>query len=159
MLLYARLPRVEVGDLALPGIVSLLEVNPVGSGASRHLAGDFGHGFLQRFAVTYDYSHRRLLVEPTAGFDQPDTFSRSGLWLARDGTRWKVTRVLEHGPGAEAGPVVGDQIGTIAGLSSDQLDPAALSKLTRQPAGTRLPVTIRRDAVVRAVDIILRDVL
>ena len=158
-LLYARVPTLGLGGLTLHGIISFLEVTEVGAPASRALDGYIGQGLLQRFIVTYDYSGQRLLLEPTAGFDRPDVFSRSGLWLSREGTGWRVARVLERGPGEEAGLRVGDTISAIDGLTNDQLDFPALARLTRQPVGTVVSFTVRRDSADVVLKLVLRDVL
>lgn len=158
-LLYARVPALEFAGLRLPGIVSFLEVEEVGAAASDALAGFLGQGLLNRFIVTYDYAGLRLVLEPTAGFDQPDTFPRSGWWLAKAGSGWTVTRVLEHGSAAEAGLKVGDRLLAINGQSSDALDSAALARLTREPPGTVVPVTVERDGATTVVAVVLRDVL
>jgi Aspartyl protease/PDZ domain len=158
-LLYARIPGIDLAGLTLRGIVSFLEVQDVGAAASRYVDGYIGQGLLKRFTVTYDYSRQQLLFEPTAGFDQPDTFSRSGLWLAKEGTGWRVARLLEHGPGEAAGLRVADFISAIDGMTNEQLDFAALARLTRQPVGTVVSVTVQRDSAVMTLQLVLRDVL
>lgn len=69
-------------------------------------AGNIGGLILRRFKVIFDYSRKRMIIEPNKSFGEPFEFDMSGLALVSDPPQFrtvKINRVLSGSPAAEAG--------------------------------------------------------
>lgn len=102
--------------------------------------GIIGGELLKRARTTFDYPHRRLVLEPYAKAAEPFEFDMSGLFLSSDPPAFETIRVLAINagtPAAAANLQVGDEIVSIDGkqLSLDE----ARAKL-RVPGVRRIDV-------------------
>jgi hypothetical protein len=72
--------------------------------------GNIGSAVLRRFRVTFDYSRKRVYLEPNERFAEPFEFDMSGLVLVTEGPEFAVRRVqkiIPKTPAEEAGIVPG----------------------------------------------------
>jgi PDZ domain-containing protein/aspartyl protease len=129
-----------------------------GAFSSEDYAGNVGNQLLERFKVTLDYEHRMLHLEPGAGFKKPDSFSRSGLQLARFGGEVQAAQVVAGSPAEKAKIRPGDTIVELAGkpIAEYTVDSAAALLDDGKP-GKKVKLVIERDGKRRKVKLKLHD--
>ena len=78
---------------------------------------------MKRFTLTLDYAHQKLWLQPNPLSAQREVFDRSGLWIARakDGAI-DVADVTAQGAAAASGLAVGDEIVSVNGKSSQNIE-------------------------------------
>ncbi|HEX6184010.1 MAG TPA: aspartyl protease family protein [Pyrinomonadaceae bacterium] len=112
-------------------------------------AGNIGTAVLRRFKVVFDYSRKRVHLEPAKNFSEPFEFDMSGLGLASEGPSFsvfKVARVLPGTPASEAGLRQGDEILSVGGRPVNGTRLADLREQLRRPDQT-VSLRVRRGAV------------
>jgi len=138
-------------------LVSLSQA-ATGAFASEDYAGNVGNQLLERFKVTLDYEHRALHLEPGARFKKPDSFSRSGLQLAREGSMVRAAQVVAGSPAAKAKIQPGDEVVEIAGRpAADYTADGAAGLLDHGKAGSKVKLVIARDGKRKKVKLKLRE--
>lgn len=150
---FVRLHSLRIGDLKIADPVVRLQSQPDVPSAN---AGNVGQSILNRFTLTVDCMRGVMYLEKNTTWDKPEVFNRAGLILDFvDGVDTVMT-VLPGGTGEGAGLKTGDSITAINGQapSDDPNDP-----IFRQPVGTVLHITARRDGVVHNYDLMLKDIL
>jgi hypothetical protein len=121
-------------------------------------AGTLGAGILARFAVTFDYPHRRIILEPNGTQPSPDA---SGLLLVGEQPDFRTVRVLavQAGTGgAEAGLKPGDTLMAVGGVNAASIGLWGLRSLFEIPDST-YALTIRRAGREQAVTLHTRRLL
>jgi predicted aspartyl protease len=111
-------------------------------------AGNIGTAILRRFKVVFDYSRKRVYLEPAKNFDDPFEFDMSGLGLASEGPSFsvcKVSRVLPGTPASEAGLRQGDEIVSVGGRPMGGTRLSDLREQLRRPDQT-ISLRVRRGA-------------
>ena len=109
--------------------------------------GNIGSAILRRFRVTFDYSRKRVYLEPNERLAQPFEFDMSGLVLVTEGPEYSVRRVqkvLPKTPAEEAGIVPGDQIVSFDGKPASELKLPEIRDLLKQPDRS-VPIEVLRD--------------
>jgi len=156
----SRLDQIEVGPYELAGPLVWSGNAPTGPLSSWDYGGDIGYEFLKRFKCTFDYSRRRLYLEPGRGYAEPDRFSRAGVWFAIEAGRIMVTAVGGGTPGERAGLSVGDIVTSIDGRTAGSWTPADLDLLLeRGEIGRRVTIEFLRDGVKRKATLTLAEIL
>jgi C-terminal processing protease CtpA/Prc len=86
------------------------------------------------------------------------SFDRSGMWINAAPDGYAVTDVARGGPAAQAGIEVGDIITTLDGAAfrSEGLSDTRIL-LRSRPAGTKIPIELRRGADTKRVTLVLSD--
>lgn len=94
-----RLPVLKFAGFELRETLTRLSLQKSGAFAANDVAGNVGGAVLRRFAVTFDYTRRRLYFERQSE-DRPDPYDRAGLWLSgsADGRAFEVFDVVARGP-------------------------------------------------------------
>jgi predicted aspartyl protease len=131
----ARVAKLELGGFTLEQPVTALQPPGVGRVSAEGTIGNIGGGILSRFKVTFDYSRRRMILEPGPDLALPFEADMSGLGLVSvppEFRRVTVARVLDASPALEAGIEVGDEIETVNGKPVAELGVAALRERLRQ---------------------------
>jgi C-terminal processing protease CtpA/Prc len=115
-------------------------------------AGNVGNQLLERFKVTLDYERRILHLEPGAEFKKADSFSRSGLQLARIGGVVRAAQVVPGSPAAKARIQPGHEVVEIAGRPvAEYTVDGATALLDRGKDGKKVKLVIARDGKHRKV--------
>jgi hypothetical protein len=155
---------VRVGEARLGAIVSKAPlVQIVDPGEHSIVAGLVGErAFARCAAVVFDFAKRTLWLEPPC--DRPPLEDRGGWRLSRRespdaaDTPWVVGAVTPGGAAAAAGVQEGDRLVEVAGKRATS-DVRRIVVACRQPAGSRVPVTVMRDGKVLHLVLVLADLL
>jgi hypothetical protein len=86
-------------------------------------AGNIGGLILRRFKVIFDYTRKRMILEPNKSFGDRFEFDMSGLGLVTDSPQFKIikiNRVIESSPAAEAGLKAEDEILEVDGRAASE---------------------------------------
>jgi len=114
----ARLPYAEFGGFSIEKPLAVFQNTARDPGLSK-TDGAVGNGLLQRFTVIFDYSRRRLILEPNSSFGDPFTANMTGIGADpySDPTRgFEVSAVQDGSAGGTAGVRPGDRIVEINGV-------------------------------------------
>ena len=134
---------------------------PAGTFGREGKAGNIGSAVLRHFKVTFDYSRRRVILEPNRHFADPFEHDMSGLQLVTEGpafAAFTVNRVLENSPAEEAGVRKGDEVVSFDGRPAAQLRLMSLREMLRQPAKT-YTLRLRRGAETVSVELKTRRLI
>ena len=142
----ARVSRLELGGFSLEHPITALQ--PAGSGriSAEGTIGNIGGGILSRFKVIFDYSRRRMILEPDPDIAQPFEADMSGLGLVTappDFRRVTVARVLDGSPALESGIQAGDEIESVDGTPAGDIGLSALRERLKLD-GQDLRLELRR---------------
>jgi len=155
-----RARLLELGSARIDWPVTSLYSGQNGAFADAALAGNVGGEILRRFRTTFDYSRRRMYLEPNSLHDTPDRFDRSGLSLWLDGAHIEVAHVTDGSPAARAGLHSGDQLLKVDGQDVRASSLAALRTAFKElPAGTSVSVEYARAGQTARVEFKLEDLV
>jgi hypothetical protein len=115
-----RMNTMAIGPFSWDQPLVALSQARTGGLASEDYAGNIGNQVLERFAVTFDYEHRTVYLEPGARFTKRDRFTLAGVQLVREEGEVIAMQVLPGSAAADAGLEAGDRV----------------RKLDRKPIGT-----------------------
>lgn len=154
-----RSTRLELGGFALDAPVTAFPRS--GTFGRTGKAGNIGSAVLRRFRVTFDYSRKRMILEPNLRFGEPFEFDMSGLQLVTESPGFdvvRVNRVLPNSPAAEAGIRQADEILSIAGRPSTGMRLAELREMLRQP-NRQYSLELKRGSETLSVELTTRRLL
>lgn len=105
-----RLKSIKLGSFQLENLIARFSRARRGDDASAKYDGLIGGEILRRFSVVFDYSRRRMMLEPNAQFSGPYEADMSGLDLATEGEDFSVVVVneVEKGSPAEKAGIQGE---------------------------------------------------
>ena len=127
-----RLKSLEVGRFAITN--PLTGFTKVGEIADAGKAGNIGGGFLRRFRVIFDYSRKRMILEPNSRLTEADELDMSGAALTSEPPAFtviKVVRLRPDSPAAQAGLKPQDVIIAVDGQPATTLNVSKLRKMFR----------------------------
>jgi hypothetical protein len=154
-----RPKQLRIGSIVITGPVTRLTEARHGFFTSDSIAGNIGNGILERYVVTFDFTRRRMVLEPNPGVAESFVYDRSGTWLVQNGPLDTVFDVVAGGPADAAGLVAGDAIERIDGRAVDELTLGAVREILRGPPGTRVVLRVKRGSTERDLTIVLRDLV
>lgn len=126
-----RVASAELGGHTLRDVVALMP--ETGHVAAEDAVGNIGAGLLRRFRVYFDYSRKRILLEPTPLLPTPDAFDLLGVSLHSTDLRGiQIKRVRPDSPAETAALTPGDTILTINGKPVTVADLFAVRDLFRR---------------------------
>jgi C-terminal processing protease CtpA/Prc len=100
-------------------------------------AGTLGARVLTRFRVTFDYAHRRLVLEPDIDVARRETWEAAGFLLVQvPGEQLMVAMVMPATPADSAGIQAGDALRTVDGADAATMGLDSLRRHFRQPGRT-----------------------
>ena len=140
-----RAESINIGGFTLAQPVTAFPAVGIGGEGT---TGVIGTAILRRFKVVFDYSRKRVHLEPAKNFSDPFEFDMSGLGLASEGpsfSAFKVSRVLPGTPASEAGLRQGDEILSVGGHSVGGIRLSELRERLRRPDQT-ITFRVRRGA-------------
>jgi len=142
-----RVKSMSVGSFQLQNLVARFSRARRGDDASAKYDGLIGGDILRRFKVVFDYSRRRMILEPNAQFAEAFEADMSGLDLATEGEDFSVVVVNEVEPGspaAEAGIQAEDSITAIDGRSAKEFTVNEIRRMFMQD-GKEYWIRLKRD--------------
>ena len=129
-LAMGRLKSLELGRFVITN--PLTGFTRVGEIADAGKAGNIGGGFLRRFRVIFDYSRKRMILEPNSRLTEADEFDMSGASLGSEPPAFtviKVVRLRPDSPAAQAGLKAHDVIIAVDGQPATMLNVNKLRKM------------------------------
>ena len=150
----ARAESLRIGGFTVERPVTAFPT--AGTFGAEGIAGNIGTAILRRFRVVFDYSRKRVHLEPSKNFSDPFEFDMSGLGLASEGPSFsvfKVARVLPGTPASEAGLRQGDEILSVGGRP---VNGTRLSDLREQLRRLDHTVSLRVRRGAEELDVVIR---
>jgi len=132
-----RLKYIRLGSFQLENPVARFSRARRGDNASSRYDGLIGGEIFRRFKVVFDFSRRRMILEPNAQFSEPYEVDMSGLDMAAEGQDFSVVVVneVEKGsPAAEAGIQEEDVITAIDGHPTKEFRLTQIRRMFMQDA-------------------------
>jgi predicted aspartyl protease len=155
-----RMEDATIGPYTLAGPVVVLTADPESAAlCGEGLVGNVGWDVMSRFTFYVDYPGGRVGLTPSARFDAPFDYDRTGLLLEYAGDHYVVEEVAPTSPAA---PLVapGDRVVGIDGRAAAEVPLAEWARLRCQPAGTPLKLSVERgDAPAEEINITLAELL
>lgn len=156
----ARAGQFRIGNVVVKWPILRLTTQKSGLTATLKKAGLIGPGILRQFDVTFDYAHKRMILEPNTLYGVKDSYDRTGLWLGQDGSRFKVLNVMASSPASDQGFKTGDEILSIDGVPTEKLSlPSLRTSFQDRPPGTVVHMMVLDENGVGKRTLILRDLV
>jgi hypothetical protein len=152
-----RIAALDLGGYELSNVIAMFPVSrhqhPQGMDSRN---GNLGNGVLERFNVTFDYEHDRMLLEPNGRYREPFEFDMSGIVFQQDDERgvW-IESILPDSPAEEAGLRPKDVILSVDGIDAAEVGYHAIRELLRTD-GASMTILYRRGKKEREVKLELR---
>ena len=140
-----RVSELKIGKFRIASPITLFSEDKAGAFASTALAGNIGQQVASKFKVFLDYNRERIILEPTATFNEPFDRAYGGLALSaedKDYTAFRITEVLEDSPASEVGLQQNDLIIKVDDKPASEFTLTRLSEMFERPVTYKL--TIRR---------------
>jgi len=156
-----RLKSMSMGSFQLENLVARFSRARRGDDASAKYDGLIGGDILRRFKVVFDYSRRRMMLEPNSAFSEPYESDMSGLDLVTEGDDFSVVVVneVEKGsPAAEAGIQEADTITAIDAHAIKDFTITQIRRMFMQNGKTYL-ISLKRDQKELQVELKLRRLI
>ena len=153
-----RIASLKLGSVEIARPVTSLAGDSAGvMTGNNDWVGNIGGDILRRFTVYLDYQHKRMILEPQAGAEEPFEADMSGLGLIMNDslTTASVEYLVPGMTASEAGLAVGDTLVTIDGQPANAAAIRELRKRFRRD-GERIVLTVRRGGEVRSVTLVMR---
>ena len=138
-----RVASLKIGKFTIASPVTIFSEDKAGAFATTALAGNIGQQIAGKFKLFLDYSHNRIIFEPTAALNDPFDRAQTGLALiaeGRDYTIFRVTDVLESSPAAEAGLQKDDVIIQVNDQRAAELTITKLGEMFERPVAYKLRI-------------------
>ncbi len=140
-----RVKSLQVGKFTITNPIVLFSEDKAGAMASRALVGNIGQMIASKFKVFLDYSHSRIILEPTSKFADAMDRATSGIVFTTEGkdhSTVRISDVLENSPASEAGLQKDDIVLSVDGRPASELKVTKIFELFERSATYKL--TIRR---------------
>lgn len=155
--LIGRVAKVSIGGYDVEDVLAGFIVPEDGDNAYHEVM--IGLGLLSRFNLIFDYSRRRMFVEPNHTWGDPFEYNMSGIVTGRgDGDYLLIKSLIPGSPAAEAGLKVGDKITALNGRPATSYTFWEWGPIMRQ-AGATVTLTVLREGGVVDVSFVLRRLL
>jgi membrane-associated protease RseP (regulator of RpoE activity) len=156
--LAARLSTLELGDLKVARpIFFLWQVR--GFGGAKEPDGLLCPDFLRRFTLTINYPRLELILDPGPRFQDETPFDASGTLIYREGENpYRVFKVTDGSPAAEAGLKEGDIVLEIDGRPASQVSMSEIAEIL-QADGRECSLRIKRGETILTVKVKLHSLI
>lgn len=156
-----RLPSLRFAGFEFRGTLARLSLQKAGAFAANDTAGNVGGAVLRRFALTLDYTRRRIYFEKNRERGGRDAYDRAGLWLSlsADGRAFEVYDVVARGPAEEAGLKVGDRVLAVDGRGVSGARLVATREGLKDSRRRSVRLTVQSGEKAREVVVRLRDLV
>jgi hypothetical protein len=154
-----RVQTLQLGSIAVQNPVANFSRAKAGILSQSDMSGIIGGDVLRRFTVTFDYPHKRIILEPNALFAEPYEFDMCGFMATAEGDDLRTLRIydlIESSPASEAGLRKGDVITEINGHPAEGMSLEDVRKLFRRDAGREHEICVQRDGQSHKATVRLR---
>lgn len=130
-----RIRSITLGGFMLENAIARFSQSTRGDYASAKYDGLIGGEILRRFKTIFDYSRKRMILEPNAQFSEPFEIDMSGMELLAEGNDFSIVLVDDvkaKSPAAEAGVRGGDIITAIDNHPLKELTLEQVRQMFRQ---------------------------
>jgi predicted aspartyl protease len=130
-----------------------------GAGASYDVL--IGGDVMRRFNVIFDYSRKRMILEPNGEFAKPFPGDQVGFLVMAEGEKLRNYRVMwvsEGTPAKESGLEVGDRLVTIDGKPAGTYELYEIKKMLREP-GKRWRFEVERKGERKTIELQGRSIV
>lgn len=150
-----------LGGQTIVAPVVQLSTNTKGADADASMSGNIGGGVLKRFVVTLDYEHNQMYLKPvTQAVGDLDSFDRSGVWINKSDTGYRVVNVTAGTPADQAGLKAGDEIVSVDGKAATSVPVYELrARLRNDAPGTVVKFGVKRGGETKDVSVTLKDLI
>jgi hypothetical protein len=138
-----RVSELKIGSYRIVKPTALFSQDEGGAMANKSQAGNIGQRMASKFRLFLDYSHKRIIFEPAASFNEPADRAFSGLALIgddQDYTTFRITDVLESSPASEVGLQKDDVIVRVNETPAAALTLTKLNEMFERPVAYKLAV-------------------
>jgi hypothetical protein len=119
--LVTRVQTVRIGGADIKQALTRLVLQKPSAVNDHVIDGSLGTGILKKFVVSFDYTHRRMILVPGKQRDHLDTYDRSGVWIGHVGAELKILDVTHDSAAQDADLRVGDTIVAIDGVAAGSI--------------------------------------
>jgi hypothetical protein len=156
--LATRLPLLELGDLKMAHpIFFLWQVQ--GFGGANEPDGLLCPDFLRRFTLIFDYPRLELILDPGPHVQDETPFDASGTLIYGGGKNpYRVFKVTDGSPAAEAGLKEGDIVLEIDGRPASQVSMREIAEIL-QADGRECSLRIKRGETILTVKVKLHRLI
>jgi hypothetical protein len=155
-----RMKRLDIGPFGWDDPIVILSGATQGGLASEDYAGNIGNQVLERFQVTFDYTHKTAWLKPGSRYTKRDEFSLAGLQLARFDGAVRAMNVLAGSPAERAGLREGDEVLAVDGRTMKEWTFDALDAMfERGQPGSQHKIEYRRDGKKKSVKLTLERMI
>ncbi|HKQ58579.1 MAG TPA: aspartyl protease family protein, partial [Candidatus Eisenbacteria bacterium] len=140
-----RVSRLEIGGIGFDQAVTMIPASAAHVGAEGAI-GNIGGEILRRFVVTFDYTHKRMILEPNNRLADPFEADMSGMGMRmgpEGSATLQVDWIQSPSPAAEAGLKANDLIEQVDGRPALEVGVPGLREMFRR-AGERHTFSVRR---------------
>lgn len=145
-LVISRATSLKLGKLTIPQPLIYSSRDEAGALSSTDFDGILGSEILRRFKVIFDFSRKRMILEPNANLAAPVDADMSGIRLRASGEKfrnYRVYQVIPNSPASEAGVRESDVLTSINGLNASRYSMDDIYEMLKQP-GREVKLTVRR---------------
>lgn len=146
-----RIPKAQVGPYSITRPVASATTSENAEGGSADVAGVLGGEALNRFRLTLDYKHSRVLLVPSSRLKQPseyiDMLGAQVIALGSEFDTLQVKAIMPESPASDALLREGDVIRAVDGVSGKELTLERFGALMGT-AGRRRTIRVQRGADV-----------
>lgn len=110
--------------------------------------GALGGDIIGRFNIVFDYSKERIFIKKNSSFKKPFYFNLSGITLKVKGARFnkfEVTEVRRGSPGEKSDIKEGDELMSINGISTTELQLNTINSLLNRKPGKKVTLEFLRE--------------
>ncbi|MGF6721527.1 hypothetical protein P3T43_000874 [Paraburkholderia sp. GAS41] len=158
--IVGRATPFSIGNLPVPAPVTRLSLQKAGAFTRTDRAGSIGMGILKRFKVSFDYGRHVMWLSKGPGFEAPDLYDRSGMWLGLSQQRGlRVIDVTPNGPAAKAGIHTGDVILKVGSVRADFVSLFRIRAMLQQPHTSAIPILVNHTSSVQQTRLVLQDLI
>lgn len=137
-----RLPTMQSQALNIPGV-----------------AGTIGTGLLRQFNILFDYSRKEMILSKNFSFEQDRRFDRSGMWLTREVSGFRIFSILEDGPAWNAGLREGQIVTVVNGIAAGKINLLDLREQLKDPQQKEVSLKVSDGARIFEAKIQLQNLL
>jgi predicted aspartyl protease len=140
-----RIKSLEIAGFTMDNLVAEFAQSETGALGATGYDANLGAGVLSRFDVVFDYPGHWLGLKPSARFTEQEEPDRMGILVMPQKGSIKIIKIDPEGSAAKSGILVGDEIIKVDQTIITEQSFMDLRNMFRQPAGTILKLTVKRN--------------